>query len=101
MNDMSPTRLSARPAPAAIEAVTRALAAMVGNRLVTSQAVREQHGHTLTWTPNQPPDAVVYPHSTEEVSAIVTLCSEHGVPVIAYGTGTSRPMAASASTSAR
>ncbi|KFC73783.1 Glycolate oxidase, subunit GlcD [Bosea sp. LC85] len=77
------------PSLAAIEAVTRALAASFGNRLVTSQAVREQHGHTLTWIPNQPPDAVVYPQSTEEVSEIVKLCASHGVPVIAFGTGTS------------
>ena len=67
----------------------RALAARFGNRLVTSLAVREQHGHTLTWIPNQPPDAVVYPQSTEEVSEIVKLCASHGVPVIAFGTGTS------------
>jgi D-lactate dehydrogenase (cytochrome) len=52
-------------------------------------AVRQQHGHTLTWIPNQPPDAVVFPQSTEEVSAIVKLCAAHGVPVIAFGTGTS------------
>src|SRR6516225_10443864 len=32
----------------AVEAVTAALAAMVGNRLVTSRAVREQHANTLT-----------------------------------------------------
>jgi D-lactate dehydrogenase (cytochrome) len=42
-------------------AVVRALAALVGNRLVTSQPVREQHANTLTWVANQPPDAVVFP----------------------------------------
>ncbi|MCU4180717.1 FAD-binding oxidoreductase [Bosea sp. BH3] len=77
------------PSPAAIAAVTQALAARFGNRLVTSLAVRQQHGHTLTWIPNMPPDAVVYPQSTAEVSEIVKLCAEHGVPVIAFGTGTS------------
>lgn len=89
MNDMSPPRLRARPAPQAVEAVIQALAATVGNRLVTSDAVRQQHGHTLTWTPNEPPDAVVYPQSTEETAAIVRLCASHGVPIIPYGTGTS------------
>jgi D-lactate dehydrogenase (cytochrome) len=69
--------------------LTQELAALFGNRLVTSLAVRQQHGHTLTWIPNQPPDAVVYPESTEEVSSIVKLCARHGVPVIAFGTGTS------------
>lgn len=77
------------PSPEAVAAVTQALAASFGNRLVTSLAVRQQHGHTLTWIPNQPPDAVVFPHSTDEVSQIVKLCAMHGVPVIAFGTGTS------------
>ncbi|WP_377838846.1 FAD-binding oxidoreductase [Bosea sp. UC22_33] len=77
------------PSPEVITAVTQALAASFGNRLVTSLAVRQQHGHTLTWIPNQPPDAVVFPQSTEEVSGIVKLCAAHGVPVIAFGTGTS------------
>ena len=57
--------------PKAIEATVRALAARFGNRLVTSQAVREQHGNTITWIENQPPDAVIYPQSTEEVQEIV------------------------------
>ena len=77
------------PSPQSITALTQALAALFGNRLVTSLAVRQQHGHTLTWIPNQPPDAVVYPQSTEEVASIVKLCAQHGVPVIAFGTGTS------------
>ncbi len=77
------------PSPQSIAALTQELAALFGNRLVTSLAVRQQHGHTLTWIPNQPPDAVVYPESTEEVSSIVKLCAKHGVPVIAFGTGTS------------
>ena len=77
------------PSAQAIAAVTQELAARFGNRLVTSLAVRQQHGHTLTWIPNQPPDAVVFPQSTDEVSAIVKLCAAHGVPVIAFGTGTS------------
>jgi D-lactate dehydrogenase (cytochrome) len=73
----------------AVEAVIAALAAMVGNRLVTSQAVREQHANTVTWLGNQPPDAVVFPHTTEEVQQIVRLCAAHRVPIIAFGTGTS------------
>ena len=77
------------PAASAIAAVVEGLAARFGNRLVTSQAVRHQHGHTLTWIPTQAPDAVVFPQSTQEVSEIVSLCAAHGVPVIAFGTGTS------------
>src|SRR6202521_4386901 len=73
----------------AVETVISALAAMVGNRLVTSQAVREQHGNTLTWVGNQPPDAVVFPQTTEEVQQIVQLCAAQRVPVIGFGAGTS------------
>jgi D-lactate dehydrogenase (cytochrome) len=72
-----------------VDTVIAALAAMVGNRLVTSRAVREQHGNTLTWVGNQPPDAVVFPHTTEEVQQIVRLCAAERVPVIGFGTGTS------------
>jgi len=73
----------------AIDTVISALAARFGNRLVTSQAVREQHGNTLTWIGNQPPDAVVFPQTTEDVQQVVRLCAAHRVPVIAFGTGTS------------
>jgi D-lactate dehydrogenase (cytochrome) len=73
----------------AIEAAVAALAARFGNRLVTSQAVRAQHGNTITWIENQPPDAVIYPQSTADVQDIVRVCAAHGVPVIPFGTGTS------------
>ena len=35
------------------------------------------------------PDAVAFAHTTEEVSAILRTCSEHGVPVIPFGAGSS------------
>lgn len=60
-----------------------------GDRLQTSAAIREQHGHTTTWIDNQSPDAVVFPHSTDEVAQIVRTCAAHKVPVIPFGTGTS------------
>jgi len=75
--------------PAAIAAVLAALNAAFGNRVVTSQAVREQHANTFTWIPNQPPDAVVFPQTTANVQQTVCICAGHGVPVIPFGTGTS------------
>src|SRR5262249_33304202 len=75
--------------PGAVKAVVAALAAKFANRLVTSQAVREQHANTTTWIPNEPPDAVVFPQAADEVQDIVRLCAAHRVPVIAFGTGTS------------
>jgi D-lactate dehydrogenase (cytochrome) len=73
----------------AADTVIAALSARYGNRLATAQAVREQHAHTTTWIDNQPPDAVVFPQSTEEVQEVVRLCASQRVPVIAFGTGTS------------
>jgi D-lactate dehydrogenase (cytochrome) len=61
----------------------------LGNRFSQAAAVREQHGHTLTWIENQPPEAVAFPHSTEEVVRIVRLCAEKQIPIIAFGAGTS------------
>lgn len=84
---IAPPRL--RPDDATVAALTTELHKRFGNRVVTSLAVREQHGHTLTWLPNQPPDAVVYPQSTEDVSDLLRLCEAYAVPVIPYGTGTS------------
>jgi D-lactate dehydrogenase (cytochrome) len=79
----------ARRDPAAVKAVVAALAAKFGNRLVTSQAVREQHANTTTWIANEPPDAVVFPQATADVQDIVRICAERRVPVIPFGTGTS------------
>jgi D-lactate dehydrogenase (cytochrome) len=60
-----------------------------GDRLQTGEAIREQHGHTTTWIKNQPPDAVVFPENTAEISEIIKACAAHRVPVIAFGAGTS------------
>src|SRR5215210_5651721 len=78
-----------RPDDATIAAITAELHKRYGNRVVTSLAVRRQHGHTTTWVENQPPDIVVYPQSTAEVSEIVRLCAGYEVPLVAFGTGTS------------
>ena len=80
MNAIATTRV-----PAALDAIR----ALLGDRLTTAIAVREQHGKDQTYHPGAPPDAVAFARSTEEVSAIVKACAAHRVPVIAYGTGTS------------
>ena len=60
-----------------------------GPRLDRSQAMRAQHGHTTTFLRNQPPDAVAFVQSTEEVQEIARICSTHRVPIVPFGTGTS------------
>jgi D-lactate dehydrogenase (cytochrome) len=78
-----------RPDEATIAVITAELHKRLGDRVVTSLAVRQQHGHTLTWAENEPPDIVVFPQTAAEVADIVRLCTQHRVPVIAFGTGTS------------
>ncbi len=60
-----------------------------GERLLTGDSVREQHGHTTTYIENQPPDAVVIAQSAEDVKWVVQVCAEHRCPVIAFGAGSS------------
>ncbi|MCC2098131.1 MAG: FAD-binding protein, partial [Hyphomicrobiales bacterium] len=73
----------------ALVALKAELQAQFGNRYSDNASVREQHGHTLTWTGNQPPDVVVFAQTTEEVAHIVKLCARYKAPVIPFGTGTS------------
>ena len=65
------------------------LGAMLGERLSTSAALREQHGRDESYHVVQPPDAVVFPESTDEVARIVGACARAAVPVIPFGAGTS------------
>jgi D-lactate dehydrogenase (cytochrome) len=82
-------RREGRLTPEKIDALNAALAARFGNKLVTSEAVRLQHGHTLTWLANAPPDAVVFVEDTQDVVDAVGLCAEYDAPVIPFGAGTS------------
>ena len=66
-----------------------ALGALLGDRLSTSDSVRDLHGRDESAFPPAPPDAVAFPRSTEEVAAVVRTCAEHAVPVVAFGTGSS------------
>jgi len=62
---------------------------LLGDRLSTAAAVCAHHGKDESYHTPHSPDAVAFPHSTEEVAAIVKLCADHRTPVIAFGTGTS------------
>ena len=65
------------------------LKALLGERVTTSRAIREHHGKDESYFPYAPPDAVVLPHSTEEVRDIVDICRRHHAPMIPFGAGTS------------
>ena len=65
------------------------LRALVGNRVSTAAAVRGHHSHGESWHVAAEPDAVVFPETTAEVSAVVRACAAHGVPIIPFGIGSS------------
>ena len=72
-----------------VDATIAELKAMLGDRLSTAHAVREQHGKDISYHEAPLPDAVVFAESAEEVQKIVQICSRHGTPIIPFGTGTS------------
>ncbi|HKU87043.1 MAG TPA: FAD-linked oxidase C-terminal domain-containing protein [Casimicrobiaceae bacterium] len=78
-----------RPQHAAIDALTRRLRDDFGDRASTAQAIREQHSHGEGLADAALPDVVVFPHTNDEVSAIVRLCHAARIPIIAFGVGTS------------
>lgn len=66
-----------------------ALRAVLGDRVSTSDSVREHHSHGESWHAPGLPDVVVFPTSTGEVSAIVKLCAQHRTPIVPFGMGSS------------
>ena len=65
------------------------LRAVLGDRVTTSESVRDHHSHGESWHAAALPDAVAFPDSTAEVAAIVAACARARVPVIAFGMGSS------------
>lgn len=61
----------------------------LGDRLLTSDAARQEHGHSESQFPTTPPDAVARVQTTEEVAEVVKICARHGCPVVAQGARTS------------
>lgn len=75
--------------PLANHNANTALAEHFGHRFVTSTAIREQHSGIESHHPGALPDAVVMAGTTQDVVAAMRMCDRLGVPVIAYGAGTS------------
>jgi hypothetical protein len=69
------------------ETVIPALRALLGERVSTNDTVREQHSRGEDTTTPHLPDAVAFAETTEEVSRVLALCHQHGVPVVAFGAG--------------
>src|SRR3990172_8016282 len=89
MADQIPTT-GTSPGPFRLDELLIAeLRALLGDRLSTSAAVREHHSRGETYLPPYPPDAAVFPESTDEVRGIVRGCGRHRTPMVPFGAGTS------------
>jgi D-lactate dehydrogenase (cytochrome) len=62
---------------------------VLGERLSTSDSVRDNHSRGESWHAPALPDAVAFPETTEEVSSIVAACARAAVPVVPFGMGSS------------
>lgn len=79
--------IAPRPVP---QALLDALAQRFGAQFSTALAIREQHGRDESpFTDAPPPAGVVFAESTQDVADAVKLASQHEVPVIAWGAGSS------------
>ena len=58
-------------------------------RISTRPGDLDQHAASESFHRGPPPDAVIWPETTAEVSAALAACNDAGVPVVAWGTGTS------------
>jgi D-lactate dehydrogenase (cytochrome) len=67
----------------------RELRRLLGDRLSSSHAVREHHSRGESHHEPSMPDAVAFPVSTPEVSAIAALCTRERVPMTPFGAGSS------------
>ncbi len=73
----------------AIDTAFTELSSFLGDRISRSKPVLDQHGGSETHFRPAPPDIVVWPENTNEVSRILQVCSQTGMPVIPFGAGTS------------
>lgn len=72
-----------------IEAAIKTLKSVFGDQVSTNNSILTAHGENEAYFPVTPPDAVVFPNSTADVSEIVKVCAANDCPIVAYGTGTS------------
>lgn len=84
--DIAHTGFDRQPLPAGF---LDALAERFGEQLHTTEAMRAQHGASEAHFAPSLPDAVVFARSTDDVVALVGLCTAAGVPIVPYGAGTS------------
>src|SRR5262247_1754701 len=79
---------SVLPAPVR-GALVADLRALIGDRATTNPTQLEHHSHGESWHDHAPPDVVVFPTSSDEVSALMKVAARHHAPVIPFGIGSS------------
>ena len=67
----------------------RALTDLLGDRFTVAAAIREHHGQGEAYPGVYPPDGVVFPLTTDEMSQVAAACHRHRVPMVPWGAGTS------------
>ena len=80
------------PAPAAgdtILSAARELRQLLGRRANDAAVVREHHSRGESYHTPAAPDIVCFPHTTDEVAAIVRIAQAHRLPLVPFGAGTS------------
>jgi D-lactate dehydrogenase (cytochrome) len=69
------------------DALVADLRALVGDRCTTNPTQLEHHSHGESWHAPGMPDAIVFPLTTQEVSAVVAAAGTHGAAVVPFGIG--------------
>ena len=59
----------------------------LGDRCTTNPTQLEHHSHGESWHASAAPDVVVFPLTTDEVSAIVRTAARHRAPIVPFGVG--------------
>jgi D-lactate dehydrogenase (cytochrome) len=62
---------------------------LFGDRLSTTQADRTLHGRDQSSHPAHLPDAIVWPHTTAEVSQLLHFAHTERIPIVGWGAGSS------------
>ena len=62
---------------------------LLGDRCTTNPTQIEHHSRGESWHAPAPPDVVVFPLNTDEVSAIAQIATRYRAPIIPFGVGSS------------
>src|SRR5471032_1678938 len=74
---------------ASADSAIAALKQLFGARANDTAVVREHHSHGESYHTPAAPDVVCFPHTTDEVAAVVKIAAAHRLPVVPFGAGTS------------